>query len=342
MTVATTVPLNFPISKLLSILPGNKKLTMVVNSMFPAQIIEQLKTRNYQNYDCILLTQVDVWRYRNDFDLLNFFNSNKSQQFFVQTVGFENKKLTENATELCYNILYGDRQKINVDLKTKDTRLGYASLNNRSAYHRARLGVKLFENNLLDQVMFSLGNNAELSEYLTERLADSPGWSQFTAMLPIKVPGLLWESDQGRGVSHPAFQDAFAYISTETETESIDQLKQFATPTATEKTWKPFLTCQIPVYLAAPGHLKFVKDLGFETFDWLFPDDFDYGSTEYKVDCIVDLVAKGRSYIEQIYFENTDKILYNWELATSDKVEQIMLDQARNFVYNRNTATVVK
>ena len=80
--------------------------------------------------------------------------------------------------------------------------------------------------------------------------------------------------------------------------------------------------------------MKFVRSLGFECFEKLWPEDFDQLNTEQKVDCIVDLVKIGKENIKEIYFNNIDQIQHNWELVNSDKIEQLMFDNAIKFIYN--------
>ena len=89
-----TASLQYAIKKLLVELPGRKKFTVTINSQLPVQLIELLST--LKAYDTILLTQVDVWRYSNDPALLSYFDSNRHQNFFIQTVGIADYKLAPN------------------------------------------------------------------------------------------------------------------------------------------------------------------------------------------------------------------------------------------------------
>ena len=227
--------------------------------------------------------------------------------------------------------MYWSREKSTLSIKSKDISFGFSSLNNRMAYHRALLGVKLLEQQVLDRVMYSMGTG-ELGDHLTQRISQSPAWEKFKQQLPITADGPGWQQDLGNGTQHPAFSLAYANISTETEVEYIDPIEQYSSPTVTEKTWKPFLSCQIPVWLAAPGHMSFVRSFGFECFEELWPVNFDQMNTEQKVDAIVELIKQDN--IKQIYFESIDRIKHNWELVNSDKVEQLMFDRALEIIYN--------
>ena len=53
-----------------------------------------------------------------------------------------------------------------------------------------------------------------------------------------------------------------------------------------------------------------------------------------KAQAIVDIVSRGKEWISDIYFANLHKIKHNHELIISDKVEKMMFDSVRDFVYN--------
>ena len=110
-------------------------------------------------------------------------------------------------------------------------------------------------------------------------------------------------------------------------------LPPWPTPITTEKTWKPFLACQIPLFLAPQGHLEYVKSFGFDVFEEILPLGYDNMNTFDKVNAIVDIVKN--CSIKDIYFNNLDRIQHNYNLVVSETIEQQVLDSAVNFVYNK-------
>ena len=118
----------------------------------------------------------------------------------------------------------------------------------------------------------------------------------------------------------------------ETETENFTQDRIFPAPVITEKSYKPFISCQVPVWLAAQGHMAYLRGLGFEVMEDLLPLGYDNMNTFDKIQAITDLVARGREFIENFYFSHLKEIQHNHELVSSDRVEHLMLQRITNFL----------
>jgi len=158
--------------------------------------------------------------------------------------------------------------------------------------------------------------------------------TDYVNLLPItwvnEVPSDNFVIDHS--VIHDAYQHSYCNIVTETETEHFTHTHIFPVPVITEKSFRPFVSCQIPVWLAAQGHMAYLQGLGFEVMEDLLPLGYDNMNTFDKITAITNLVAKGRDYIKDYYFSHLKEIQHNHELVSSDQVEQLMLNRIRNFL----------
>ena len=312
---------------LLKLLPGKKKVLLSISSKQPDEIIELLKSLS--SHDTFLLTSIDVWRYGNDSRLIDFFES-RSQQFYIATIGYENKKICHNAYELAYDIFWFSRDLTKFIQKPGKGTLGFGCLNRTPRFHRTWLGLNLWQKNLLGNMVYSLSDVSENADHLKTQLEQEPAWQEFCDRVPFRY----LETDgvfNDHSILHPAYS-TYCNIVTESETEFFGYNDRYPTPVITEKSWKPFLSCQIPLYLAAQGHMTYFKKFGLELFEHVLPVEYDDMNTFAKVDAILDLVTN--CAIKEMYFDNLDRIQHNHELVASDKIGKQIVDEIRNFVLN--------
>jgi len=77
--------------------------------------------------------------------------------------------------------------------------------------------------------------------------------------------------------------------------------------TFTEKTIKPFLAKQIPLFFALPGHLNVLKNLGFDLFDDLIDNSYDTEMNHVKrLDLILNELQR-LMMIDLVEFKNKNK-----------------------------------
>jgi hypothetical protein len=126
---------------------------------------------------------------------------------------------------------------------------------------------------------------------------------------------------------HAAYRDAYCNIATESECEEFPYYRDINLPVITEKSYKPFASRQIPIWLAARGHLNYLKGLGFEVMEDLLPNNYDNLQTPDKVMAIVELVKQGTEFIKDFYFSHTREIQHNYELFNSDVVEKLIVQR---------------
>ena len=323
------------IQKFFNLLPGNKKLLVDVSSQTPDSIISKIKENNYQNYDGVVLLNIDPWRYRDNADLLDFFSQNHNQKFYIQHLGYKHSRLLPNVWEVLFNPVYHSRFITKYVEKSIDAVKGFGCLNRNQQFHRTWLAYQLWNNDLLDEVVYSIYHVDEPS-LLRSKLESLENWDTFKQCIPIIYPGTDVGNINDHTTNHLAYQ-TYCNIVTETEVEFIDHDRSVPIPLVSEKTWKPFLACQIPLFFAAQGHLEYLKNLGFEVFDEFLPNGYDNFDTFQKADAIVEIVSRGKKWISELYFDNLDKIKHNHTLVTSQHIDQLMFDSVVDFVYNKNS-----
>jgi hypothetical protein len=306
--------------------------TLNISNKYPADIIAMVTECDLGSSDYLLLESDDVWRYADDAGLVSFLTK-LSCVVVIAHNGYKHTRLAENV----FNVALLDHLIVETcvmntkqhwhKLKTESTKYGFSSLNNRIALHRLLLGYELNKHNLLHDVIFTQNTYGNIHGYETKLFFNLPFAKDYMEMLPLMVDEVRGEDGfvNDRSSDHIAFSDAFCNIVTESETEFFGHDIIYPTPTVSEKSFKPFDSFQIPIFLAAQGHMAYFRELGFYTFDDLFAIDFDNAGTFEKVDEIIRIVDKGTEYIRDYYFSHINEIQHNYDRSVhvTDVVEHI-------------------
>ena len=346
--------MRFGYKSFIETLPGQNKFVLDVSS--DNDFVN--KFDNLIPYDTVVLYTVDVWRsYQHD-HIVRDHPQLQGKNVFVLTLGYENRCIGNHCWILSFPIWYLSRQllqKTNFVPLPLGLEYGYGSLNNRPAPHRLLLGHALYKNDLLSSVIFTQNNTQQMSntpikEYpageidpsLTcdapqwEMVWNTPGFDQYQRLLPIR-----WKNQPIRNshyVHHDAERLAYANILTEAMIDDVNwseesqSLITIPLPIMSEKSWRPFAAGQIPIFLAAIGHLPYLQSLGFETMDELYPAGFDSMPLLEKINAIVDIVKQGRDFIEDFYYAHLREIQHNHELVVSDRVDQLIVNNIKNLI----------
>ena len=161
----------------------------------------------------------------------------------------------------------------------------------------------------------------------------------------LKILPVLWNNKMDaindHSVNHPAYRDAYCNIVTESEAATDIELIESTVDyghlqVITEKSYKPFISCQIPVILACKGHIRYLKSLGFEMMEDLLPSGYDDMYYLDKITAIGNLVNQGHDYIKEFYFSHVREIEHNYELVTSDKVDNLILQNIKDIINGRS------
>lgn len=299
------------------LLTCNCKLDTAINLGVSSLLFSIIKKRiEYfidQGIKSFVLGNTDVWPNMESTeqysDFIDYLKTKSDIFFIIQTIGYDTKRHSDNVVEV--GLVYYNEFKYNSIEKIGKKDYNFSCLNHYPKYFRIHLGLKLWENNLLDDLLFS--QSLESVDYLSKankKLKHLDQYDNYIDILPIKYkfdPVAQPLDDKNLNfdtfaVDHPAFNNTYAHIYTESE---IDK------QVCTEKTIKPYLAGQIPIPLTPPGHIQYLKELGFHTFDDLLGNDYDSLSYENKIQKIVDIVSKGQYNIENYYNKNYTKIEQN-------------------------------
>lgn len=288
-------------------------INLGVSSLLFSTIKKRIEYFIDQGIKSFVLGNTDTWPNMEESDqysdLINYLESKDNIFFIIQTIGYDTKKHADNVVEI--GLVYFNAFKYQ-PIENSDKRdFAFSCLNHFPKYFRIHLGLELWKNNLLDDILFSqsVGDQIFLEE-ANEKLKHIDGYEDYINALPFKYKfdSVAQPLDDKNlnfdtfAVDHPAFNNTYAHIYTESE---IDK------QVCTEKTIKPYLAGQIPIPLTPPGHIQYLKELGFHTFDDLLGNDYDSLSYENKIQKIVDIVSKGQYNIENYYNKNYTKIEQN-------------------------------
>lgn len=211
---------------------------------------------------------------------------------------------------------------------------GFLSLNNSCRLHRVYLLGKLLERNLpLDNCsfLFSTGtprgwkfNKEILKNSLDELLTDKIITKEFyTKVYNYDLPKTLDYDNRNAVFIYNELGDLYNIILnliTENVTGmtwgdvSNDKIYTF-----TEKTIKPFLAKQIPLFFALPGHLNILRNLGFDLFDDVINNSYDNEQNHTKrLDLILDEIERLLK-IDLVDFKlkNKNRFEHNFELLNT-------------------------
>lgn len=311
-----------------------------ISCLFPDEI-EKLIDSNLKLSNCLILFNDHVWRYSKHFSEKNY-----NAKIIIVTIGYENLKYSDNYVEISYPSWYFQRSKsISVHDKQRGLNYGFGCLNNRTSIERILLGYSLFKEKLLDNIIFSQNlyphHEAERNlniffehPFIFEYF-DFSRYDEYRSLLPI-----IAENEKryqspftlDHTIQHNAYLKTYCNIITENECESWPYYQNENLPVITEKSYKPFLSKQIPLYLAARGHLRYLKKYGFETMDDFVPRNYDNFNTIEKIKAIVEIVKLGKEYVEDFYFSHLREINHNYQLVLSDKVESIIKQELVEFL----------
>jgi len=216
----------------------------------------------------------------------------------------------------------------------------FTSRNGRFNSHRAYTIYKLFKEELTDNLVTALfyhdssfNNSLDYidTEYL-EKIDKDFYETEISPRIPISIDNLVSWEDGGydlKGDMHHNFDFFDSYIDLVTENVCSTPNNQYELVTMTEKSIKPLLYYQIPLYITQQNHAKYLKELGFDLFEDVFSLDYDSKSDVDRIDSVINLIKQKQNFDFQTFFkENKDRFLNNRNLcikyAFSNGVDSIL------------------
>lgn len=265
---------------------------------------------------------------------LNQYANDNNKNVVILTHGYTDRQIGPRCWMFSYPIyfLISDFYRSHPAVKPTGLEYGFSSLNRRMAVHRVLLGYHLYDRGLLDQVIFSLGGSDMHPYQIYETL---PNFKKFLELIPITC------YDNNRNdhtVNHPAYTDAYCNIVTETETDRVVDVMPGTNynefEIITEKSYKPFMSRQIPLFLASRGHMDYLKKLGFEVMEDLVPVGYDHMLVQDKIQAVLEIVGRGRDWIESFYFDHLSEIEHNYQLVMSNRVQDRLISNISTVLSN--------
>lgn len=323
-------------SLILSVFPFPVKI-LGISSLLPQQIIERVSAVPMDKEQALVLHNGDIWRYGDDF-LLQKFLSELGIPVFIFTLGYKNQIRSSTVFEVSWPEWYLIRPPMpDVQIKNPGLEYGFGCLNNTPSLQRLLLGWQLDQQGLLSEMVFSQNFSEYQIHGFDQVIIDSlPGFETYRQKLPIRwhrETEINFRDKLHYLIPHDAYDNCYAYIITESEFESFYWPGVAVNnPTNSEKSYKPLAGCQIPIFLAARGHVAYTNSLGFECMEDLLPPGYDHMGTFGKIQAICQTVAKGKDWIEQQYHERRREILHNAELVRTQEVDRKVVMDAKNFV----------
>jgi hypothetical protein len=327
--------------QLLNILPGTSKKTIGISSQIPVDILKKLDQFT-DSVDTVLLTNGDVWRYFDTTEKIFNHSNLKNKNIFLQTLGYTNTKIDTRGWEISYPLYYWKMEKSSSPFisKSSDLAYGFSCLNNSNNMHRTLLGYRLYKNNLLGDIIFSqniVNDGYAISQ--DAEILNLKNFEEYRNLLPIRAQmEIIPVGQEFRGVhnyaipTHPAYTQAYCNIVTESECEEYPYSRNINLPVITEKSYKPFMARQVPIMFAARGHIAYLKELGFEMMEDLLSTGYDQMPVLQKIENIIAIVAKGKDFIEDFYFNHLREIKHNYELINSNKIDDLVLQNIKDIL----------
>jgi DNA-binding protein Fis len=177
---------------------------------------------------------------------------------------------------------------INNELVLKDPQWVFVAYNRKPREHRIELVKKIFDNNLKQYGVVTLGKN--------HRIYSGTDQEKFHFLLDENPDDYAGEGNWGHsmvfGVPHDIhslgnldiWQYHFLNVVSETEFNPWDNMF------ITEKTWKPILGLRPFVINGQTKIYKYLRDNGFKTFNHYFPVELENISERTVHDSIIDVI----------------------------------------------------
>jgi len=301
-------------------------INLVNTTELPEYLNNVLDKTNLPNFKQIIFdgTQDPVYGYSDKAHILNNWAKEKGIKCFLAMSQFELEPHSD-LIEINYpSWLYVFKQQQLPKLTFTEKQYNFSSLNRNPSAHRLLFYSLVKQRGLLDEFVYTFYNRCPYQGHLItpktfKNLYNlcSPELATF-CLENIKDFPIAWPNDeQGQNdhsINHPAYQNAYCNIVTETSA---------AVAFTSEKIWKPIAAGQLFYIVGAPGTNLWLKKLGYFTFD----DGYDLqDKLEDRLTSVADRIAKqSKMGIDQWYRDCRDQISHNYELFHSGAVEANIL-----------------
>ena len=188
--------------------------------------------------------------------------------------------------------------------------------------HRGRLSNFIFENDLRKENIVSVNNpfkDISMEQYkddlnLSDEYLASLPWRYDIELTDEGIPGLASLSTENE---RQAYLDTYINFISETyfEHTTLNEYNDYELD-MTDKCTKPIVTMQPFIIHAQPGALRYLKDIGFKTFDKWWDESYDTEKNHnIRYQKLIDLYYKfskaSHSELAEMMFEMYDILEFN-------------------------------
>lgn len=271
----------------------------------------------------------------NDFEKINDFKIFNSKYFsFYAYLTFTRDSFSlfnGNQFELLHNLSFNpNRKKL------------FVSRNGRFNEFRAYTLYQLFKHNLMDDGIISAffyGCGKTIHKDFNDityfnQYMEKEYWNGLATKLPISIDRFFlgWDENENANISGELHHtDVFSNGYVDLVTENIHYSPTpFEYNTITEKSLKPFLLYQLPIFVTYKGNLKCLRDMGFDLFDDILDNSYDLiEDPKERIDVALSNLIKLKEVDLANYFEkNKLRFIHNrnliMKLAFSDGIIDIL------------------
>lgn len=197
----------------------------------------------------------------------------------------------------------------------------FVSLARMVRSHRIAATVEILDRNLEQYGKCSLGsgyyNSPQelLKEHIPERYRDK---------VPMYIDGTILGSEQYHA-SSTNISHAFVNIVQETSYDSNFTYLNYrqiiwSLPFITEKSLKPFVWGQVPIFIACKNHDLYLRDYGYDLFDDIIDQSYNREVDPKKrillaIDQLENICSKPIEYWQQYKAENINRFIANRDLS---------------------------
>lgn len=273
-------------------------------------------------------TQDPITDYDDKTKILDAISRTKGQKIFLAMSQFS-LALHSHLTEINYpSWLFSFKRQTLPEWNTQKRNYAFSCLNRNPSMHRLILYTKIKNRGLLDQFIYSFYDRCpyqghQLSARHFRALADFVGEEEANMCLAnLQDFPLSWQGERlginDHTINHPAYQDTWCNIITETS-----GLVSFTS----EKIWKPIAAGQLFLVAGAPGTVGWLKRLGFHAFEDHYDSKINLGS---RLQLLVDVIERHRDDTAGWWFQNLPAIEHNYHWFHSGNVEKNLLEPTIN------------
>ena len=236
------------------------------------------------------------------------------------------------------NYFYNKHKNTNLTLKHKTIKNNkFLCLNRRLDLHRVKLLCEIYDY-IKNDAIVSFDKTLITGE-VNKFLLDNNLLEKYD-ILPNKIVADREDIKNTNGYQHEnemLYLDSYFSIVTETSFYLDNDF-------ISEKIWKPLYQFHPFIVVGRPHLLKYLKEIGFKTFDWLINEDYDnIEDNDKRMEYIVYEIQKlNKLSIEELHMkinENFDSLIHNHKLinllgAKTNEIEKFLIENIKKDNYN--------